>query len=141
MAWFFVSRGGRLRRLWGERGKASSAVSLAGLAMAGSPVYPVPPGSSVLRQLCQAVLDAVTLSRPAAERDELTYLRICRDRNRQVAAAMRRLLHDWENDDRDVMAMVVSLREHVAAVPDDRYDHVPLPTAEIPGDDHDLEPS
>jgi hypothetical protein len=109
--------------------------------MAGSPVPPVPPGSTALRQLCQAVLHALTLPRVAAERDELIYLRICRDRNRQVASAMRVLLQHFDNDDRDIMAMVVSLRRTLDGIPDDRYDHHPLPTAVTPDDGSDLEPS
>jgi hypothetical protein len=103
--------------------------------MAGSPV---PPGSTALRQLCQAVLHALTLPQVATERDELVYLRICRDRNRQVAGAMRVLLQHFDNDDRDIMAMVVSLRHHIDGIPDDRYDHHPLPTAAVPGEDPGL---
>ena len=59
------------------------------------------------------------------DRDELTYLRIMRDRSRQVVFAMKRLLNDWEAHDRDIMAMVVSLRSHVAELDDGQPGYQP----------------
>lgn len=91
-------------------------------------ILPVPPGSSPLRELCRVVHDALTLPRPATVRDELTYLRIRRDRSEAVLFAMKRLLKDREAGDRDVMAMVVSLRARIEAIPDDQYGHHPEPS-------------
>jgi hypothetical protein len=89
---------------------------------------PVPAGSSPLRELCHAIELALTLPRPATERDELIYLRIMRDRSRQVVAAMKRLLLDYEADDEDIMTMVMSLRGHIAVIPDDQPGYQPEPT-------------
>lgn len=89
---------------------------------------PVPPNSTSLRELAHAVADALTLPRPATTRDELTYLRVSRDRARLVRQAMRRILADREIDDGDVMVMVASLRDEIAQLPDDGYDHAPEPS-------------
>jgi hypothetical protein len=86
----------------------------------------VPPNSSALRELAYAINDALALPKSATTRDELTYLRITRDRARLVRAAMRRILADREIDDSDVMAMVASLRDQAGQLPDDAYDHNPL---------------
>jgi hypothetical protein len=88
----------------------------------------VPPNSSALRELAYAINDALALPKPATTRDELTYLRITRDRARLVRGAMRRILADSEIEDSDVMAMVASLRDEAAQLPDDTYDHKPLPS-------------
>jgi hypothetical protein len=88
----------------------------------------VPPNSSALRELAHAIDDALALPNPATTRDELTYLRITRDRARLVRQAMRRVLADREIEDSDVMAMVASLRDQAAQLPDDAYDHHPLPS-------------
>jgi hypothetical protein len=48
------------------------------------PVHPLPPGSTPLRELLAAITAALTLPGPATERDEVTYLRIHRDRARLV---------------------------------------------------------
>jgi hypothetical protein len=73
---------------------------------------------------------ALTLSAPATQRDELTYLRITRDRARLVLLTCRRVLADREieDDDRDVMNAVISLRGQAASLPDDQYDHAPDPS-------------
>lgn len=68
---------------------------------------PIPAGSTPLLEFDHAVHDTPSLPKPAAERDELTYLRVFRDRSRKVVYAMKRLLRDREADDCDVMAMVV----------------------------------
>lgn len=95
------------------------------------PARPVPPGSTPLRELASAVERALTLPAPATQRDEVTYLRIMRDRARLVLLACRRILRDREIEDeagRDVMAAVAVLRDQVAQLPDDAYDHAPEPT-------------
>lgn len=91
-------------------------------------VLHVPPGSTLLRELCHAVDQALALPGPATTRDELTYLRIMRDRARLVRQAMRRLLNDREADERDVMLVVASLRDEAASLCDDQYDHAPGPS-------------
>ena len=94
----------------------------------GRPVRQVPPGSTPLRELLGAITAALTLPRPATERDETTYLRIHRDRARLVLFTCRRLLADREADDRDVMVSVTRLREESAQLADDSYDHAPEPS-------------
>lgn len=89
----------------------------------------IPPNSTPVRELAHAVEAALTLPNPAATRDEVTYLRILRDRARLVRQAMRRLLADREADDQDVMIAVTSLRDEAASLADDQYDHAPEPTA------------
>jgi len=96
--------------------------------MTDHPTPDVPPGSTPLRELVHAVANALTLPTPATTRDELTYLRIARDRARLVVFAMRRILADHEADPGDVMAVVMSLRDEVAQLPDSSYDHQPDPT-------------
>jgi hypothetical protein len=90
-------------------------------------IPPVPPNSTPLRELAHAVAAVLTLPNPATTRDEVTYLRITRDRARLVRQAMRRILADREAEDRDVMVIVTSLRDQVAQLPDDSYDHAPEP--------------
>jgi hypothetical protein len=74
---------------------------------------------------------ALTLPNPATTRDEVTYLRIMRDRARLVLAATRQVLRDREieQDDRDVMLVVRSLRDEAASLGDDQYDHQPEATS------------
>ena len=96
--------------------------------MSGPAVPPVPPGSTPLRELAHAVANTLTLPGPATTRDEVTYLRITRDRARLVRQAMRHILGDREADDRDIMAIVASLRDETAQLPDDSYDHTPEPS-------------
>jgi hypothetical protein len=90
----------------------------------------VPPGSTPLRELAHAVANALTLPKNATTRDELTYLRIGRDRARLVVFAMRRILADREieNEPGDVMAAVTTLRDQVAELGDDACDHAPAPS-------------
>jgi hypothetical protein len=98
--------------------------------MSGPVIPPVPPGSTPLRELAHAVANALALPGPATTRDELTYLRITRDRARLVVFAMRRILADREieNEPGDVMAAVTTLRDQVAELRDDAYDHAPAPS-------------
>jgi hypothetical protein len=96
--------------------------------MTDRPIPPVPPNSTALRELTHAVANALTLPRPATSRDELTYLRIVRDRARLVRQAIRRILADRETDDGDVMGMVAALRDEVGQLCDDTYDHAPEPS-------------
>lgn len=94
----------------------------------GPRIREIPPGSTALRELAHAIDSALALPKSATERDELTYLRIARDRSRLVRAAMRRILADRETDDRDIMIAVTSLRDQAAQLPDDSYDHSPEPS-------------
>ena len=98
------------------------------LAVNDPPIRPVPPNSTPLLELAHAIADALTLPNPATTRDELTYLRIGRDRARIVRQTLRRLLADHEVDDRDVMITVASLRDEAAQLPDADYDHAPEPS-------------
>jgi hypothetical protein len=93
-------------------------------------IPPVPPGSTPLREMARAIATALALPRPATTRDELTYLRIARNRARLVQFAMQRIIADREieNDPGDVMAAVTTLREQVAELCDDGYDHAPEPS-------------
>jgi len=88
----------------------------------------VPPNSTALRELARAIETALTLPAPATTRDELTYLRISRDRMRLVREALNRLLRDRETGDEEVMVLVAWLRDHVAQLCDDQYDHRPDPS-------------
>jgi hypothetical protein len=98
--------------------------------MTDHPTRSVPPGSTPLREVAHAVANALTLPAPATTRDELTYLRISRDRARLVVFAMRRILadHEIENEPGDVMTAVAALRDQVAELRDDAYDHTPAPS-------------
>jgi hypothetical protein len=98
--------------------------------MSDPAIPPVPPGSTPLRELAHAVANALTLPNPATTRDELTYLRITRDRARLVAFAMRRIIADREieDDPGDVMAAVTTLSDQAAELRDDTYDHAPAPS-------------
>jgi hypothetical protein len=80
-----------------------------------------PPGSSALREFCRAIEDALTLAAPATTKDELTYLRISRDRARVVLYGCKRVLADREIDDRDLMVIVASLRDLITQLPADQY--------------------
>jgi hypothetical protein len=86
----------------------------------------VPPGSTALREFCHAVARALTVPDPAIRSgtrsdlpaDEAALLRLRSDRVQLVLQTMRRVLADREIDDRDVMNLVVSLREQTAGHPD-----------------------
>ena len=85
----------------------------------------MPPGSTALRELAHAINGALTLSAPATQKDEVTYLRLSRARARLVLAACKRILADREADDDDVMCIVGALRDESAQLRDDAYDHRP----------------
>jgi hypothetical protein len=87
------------------------------------PLRAVPPGSSATRELLSAIAQTLTLPTPATVKDELTYLRISRDRARLVMLSCRRVLTDREADDRDIMITVTQLREQAGQLPPDDYDH------------------
>lgn len=91
-------------------------------------IRPIPPNSTTLRELAHAIADALTLPATATKRDELTYLRISRDRNRLVLYAMRRILADRETGDQEIMAAVTNLREQSAQLPDDSCSYRPEPS-------------
>lgn len=92
------------------------------------PIRQVPPGSSPLRELAHAIEQALALPKPAILRDELTYLRITRDRARLVRKAVRRILADHESAGIDVMAAVASLRDETAQLADASPDYEPEAT-------------
>jgi|HubBroStandDraft_6_1064221.scaffolds.fasta_scaffold57845_3 hypothetical protein len=89
-----------------------------------------PPGRTPLRELAVAVAAALTLPNTATTRDELTYLRIARDRARLVVFAMRRILadHEIEGDPGDLMAAVTTLHQQIAELRDHACDHAPAPS-------------
>jgi hypothetical protein len=77
--------------------------------------------SSALREFCRAIEAALTLPAPATTKDELTYLRISRDRARAVLLGCKRVLADDEVDDHDLMAIAASLRDMTTQLPADQY--------------------
>jgi hypothetical protein len=87
----------------------------------GRSVPVVPPGSSALREFCQAIEAALTLAAPATTKDELTYLRISRDRARVVLFGCKRVLADDEVDDHDLIAIAASMRDMTTQLPADQY--------------------
>jgi hypothetical protein len=90
----------------------------------------VPPGSTSLREFVHAVAATLALPAPATQRDEVTYLRISRDRARLVMLTCRKILADRETeaDPADIMLAVFSLRDQAAQLGDDQYDHQPDPS-------------
>lgn len=78
----------------------------------------VPPGSTALLELCHAIDDAMALPRPAAERDEQTYLKCVRDRARLVRYAVKKLIEIRNADEDDVMAVVLRLRAEIGQLQD-----------------------
>jgi len=95
-------------------------------AMDNAPVGMVPPNSSAFREFCHAIERALSLPTPATTKDELTYLRISRDRARMVMLACRRIMDDHELEEQDIMAAVSSIRELTRQLPDDRYAAHPM---------------
>ena len=93
-----------------------------------SPIRQVPPGSTSLRELAHAIEQALALPKPAILRDELTYLRIIRNRARLVRQAMRRIADDREAGDGDIMTVVTLLRGEAAQLGDDAPDYEPEAT-------------
>lgn len=91
-------------------------------------IRPVPPGSTPLRELAHAVDRVLTLPNAAAARDEVTYLRITRDRARLVRLAMRRIATGRELEDRDVMITVTNLLDQAGQLGDDDPAHEPDPS-------------
>lgn len=87
----------------------------------GSKAPVVPSSSSALREFCRAIEAALTLAAPATTKDELTYLRISRDRARAVLLGCKRVLADNEVDDHDLMAIAASLRDMITQLPADQY--------------------
>ncbi len=64
----------------------------------------------------------------ATSHDELTYLRIMRNRACLARLSMRRLLADHEADYRDVIVVVAVLHNQAAQLSDDTYDRAPEPS-------------
>jgi hypothetical protein len=85
----------------------------------------VPPNSTANRELLLTIVRALELPAPATTKDELTYLRLSRDRARCCLWACKTAL-SRDTDDLDIMATVASLREQLADYPPDSYDANPL---------------
>jgi hypothetical protein len=83
------------------------------------------PDSTSCRVLLHAIRDALTVPLPTTDRDELAYLRLCRDRAWLVIAACGRILGDREAGDRDVLIAAEALCDEAADYPPDNYDHEP----------------
>jgi len=81
-------------------------------AHGGSQRPAVPPSNNAQREFCQAIEAALTLAAPATTKDELTYLRISRDRARVVLFGCKTVLTDHQLDDRDLMAIAASPAGH-----------------------------
>lgn len=94
---------------------------ISGPCLDRAPAPVVPPGSTAVREFCHAIEQALTLPAPATTRDELTYLRISRDRARVVLYGVSQILADREIDDRDIMAVVSGIRKQARQLPDDQY--------------------
>jgi hypothetical protein len=93
-----------------------------------SPIPPLPPGSTPLRQLARTIDQVLTLPAIAGLREEVVYLRILRDRTRLVRGAMQRILRDCDADDLDVMVIVGQLREQAGELGNSDPSHTPGPT-------------
>jgi hypothetical protein len=91
------------------------------------PIRHVQPGSTPLRELAQAIDQALTLPRPATLGDEVVYLRCVRDRGRLVRRVLRRILTDAGTDG-DVMDAAAVLRSEAEQIGDDSYEHEPEPS-------------
>lgn len=91
----------------------------------------VPAGSTALRELCHAVVAALTIPDPAVRpglssvqsADEAAWLQLLAERAALVLWATRRILADRETDDRDVMVFVASMRGRLTDYPPDGYHH------------------
>ena len=90
-----------------------------------NPPMPAFPTSTPCRTLLAAIADALSIAPPATARDEVTYLRLSRDRARLAIWACRTVL-DRGDDDAGLQSAANRLREQVVQHPDDGYDHSPL---------------
>jgi hypothetical protein len=95
--------------------------------MSDPAVPSVPPGSMPLREVAHAVDRVVAMAGRVTAYDELTHLRIMRDRA-CLARQSVRLLADYETDDRDVMVVAPVLCDQAAQLRDDICDRVPGPS-------------
>ena len=91
-----------------------------------NPPTSAPSDSTPCRVLLSAVADALSLPPPATANDEVTFLRLSRDRARLVIFACRRVLLDREAHDADLLAIAGALREQAAEYPPDLYEHHPM---------------
>jgi hypothetical protein len=83
------------------------------------------PSAAACRRLLYAIRDALVIPLPTTDRDELAYLRLCRDRAWLVLAACGRILGDHEAGDRDLLMAAEALRYEAADYPPDNYVHQP----------------
>lgn len=89
------------------------------------PAPMIPPNSSAVRELLSTIVRGLELPAPATVKDEVTYLRLSRNRARCVLWACKSALHR-DTDEPDLMSVVVSLRDQLADFPADEYDANPL---------------
>ena len=86
-----------------------------------NPSTPAQPNFTSYRVLLHAIHNALAVPLPTKDRDELTYLRLCRAW--LVIAACQRILGDREAGDRDLLIAAEALRDEAADYPPDDYDH------------------
>ena len=82
-------------------------------------------GNYSLQRLCMAVTEVLTLPPPATSEDEVTYLRISRDRARLVAFACRRISEDTERgmDEALILEVVRQMKGEAQQMSADQYTH------------------
>ena len=86
----------------------------------------MPPGSTPVRVLLEAVRDSLTLPPPATSQDETMFLRLFAERARLVLTAATTILANPDADDLDLLIIAERLREMAADFPPDTYDAHPL---------------
>src|SRR5258708_28253425 len=82
----------------------------------------IPPGTTPEREMLLAVIGALTLPPPATARDEVTYLRLSRDRAGLVVDAVRAATAPGAGG-LDILFAAARLCDQLADYPDDTYDH------------------
>jgi hypothetical protein len=87
----------------------------AGRHEVGGPV--IPPGSTPVRMLCQAVADALSLPPPRAIHDEQLRYAVLGQRAMIIAQVTRRLAGDVEADAMDIAVAASSIRDRCADFP------------------------
>ena len=95
-------------------------------------IPPVPPGSTLLRELALAIDGILTLPEPPpGSSDEQKYLRVLRDRAVAVRDAAWRIRSDIEieHDECDIMNVVADLKRQARLIPADVYKSAPGPQA------------
>jgi hypothetical protein len=83
----------------------------------------VPPGSSPCRELLRAVAEAITLPFPRTHADEVSYFRLRSQRASLAVQGIRRILASKDADSADMLTEASVLRELIADLPADIYEH------------------